>query len=189
MLSISLGPVALPVAPMLLLLAVWGASWLASRMASSGADKGHPTAAGNAVLDAALIGLLAARLGHLGLNADLYVATPWAALDVRDGGWHVPTGAVAGAAWLAWRGFRMPALRRPLAVASLAGMVFWIAASTAANLGQARGLPALGFTELNGAANVNLPRRTRPPGGRQSVGQLVWPLPAGDAGAGGGAAA
>jgi prolipoprotein diacylglyceryltransferase len=62
MLSISLGPVALPVAPVLLLLAVWGASWLASRMASSGVDKRHPSAAGNAVLNAALIGLLAARL-------------------------------------------------------------------------------------------------------------------------------
>ena len=130
-------------------------------MTSSGADKGHPTAAGNAVLNAALIGLLAARLAHLGLNADLYFATPWSALDVRDGGWHVPTGVVAGAAWLAWRGLRVPVLRRPLAVASLAGMVFWIAASAATSLGQARELPALVFTEPNGAANVNLAHAAR----------------------------
>jgi hypothetical protein len=40
MLSIFLGPVALP-APVLSLLAVWGASWLAERIASSGIDKGH----------------------------------------------------------------------------------------------------------------------------------------------------
>lgn len=156
MLSISLGPVALPMAPVLLLLAVWGASWLASRMALSGADKGNPTAAGSAVLNAALIGLLAARLAHLGLNADLYVAMPWSAFDVRDGGWHVPTGAIAGAAWLAWRGWRMPVLRRPLAVGGLAGVVFWIAASAATSLSQARELPSLVFTELNGAANVKL---------------------------------
>jgi thiol-disulfide isomerase/thioredoxin len=156
MLSISLGPVALPMAPVLLLLAVWGASWLASRMASSSADKGNPTAAGSAVLNAALIGLLAARLAHLGLNADLYVAMPWSAFDVRDGGWHVPTGAIAGAAWLAWRGWRMPVLRRPLAVGGLAGVVFWIAASAATSLSQARELPSLVFTELNGAANVKL---------------------------------
>jgi prolipoprotein diacylglyceryltransferase len=156
MLSISLGPVALPMAPVLLLLAVWGASWLASRMALSGADKGNPIAAGGAVLNAALIGLLAARLAHLGLNADLYVAMPWSAFDVRDGGWHVPTGAIAGAAWLAWRGWRMPVLRRPLAVGGLAGVVFWIAASAATSLSQARELPSLVFTELNGAANVKL---------------------------------
>jgi thiol-disulfide isomerase/thioredoxin len=161
MLSILLGPVALPVAPVLLLLAVWGASWLASRMALSGVDKGHPSAAGNAVLNAALIGLLAARLAHLGLNADLYLATPWSAFDVRDGGWHVPTGVVAGAVWLAWRGWRMQELRRPLAAGGLAGMLFWIAASAATSLGQARELPATVLTELNGALSVNLAQAAR----------------------------
>jgi len=35
-------------------------------------------------------------------------------------------------------------------------MVFWIAASAATSLGQARELPALVFTELNGTANVTL---------------------------------
>jgi thiol-disulfide isomerase/thioredoxin len=161
MLSISLGPVALPVAPVLLLLTAWVASWLASRMATNGADKVRPTAAGNAVLNATLIGLLAARLVHLGLNADLYVAAPWSALDVRDGGWHSPSGAIAGAAWLAWRGFRLPVLRRPLAAGGLAGMVLWFAASAATSLGQTGELPAVVLTELNGAANVNLAQVAR----------------------------
>lgn len=49
-LSISLGPTALPVAPVLLLLEVWSASWLDWRVASGGADKGHRTAAGHVVL-------------------------------------------------------------------------------------------------------------------------------------------
>lgn len=161
MLSIPLGPVALPVAPVLLFLAVWGASWLASRMVSTSADKDLAGAAGSAVLNAALLGLLAARLAHLGLNADLYVATPWAAFDVRDGGWHAPTGVVGGAAWLAWRGLRLPALRRPLAVGGLAGMVFWIAASAATGLGRAPGLPTLVFTELNSAAQLTLSQAAR----------------------------
>jgi thiol-disulfide isomerase/thioredoxin len=161
MLSISLGPVALPVAPVLLLLAVWGASWLASRVASGGADKGHPTAAGNAVFNAALIGLLAARLAHLVLHADLYAATPWSALDVRDGGWQVPTGVMAGAAWLAWQGWRSPALRRPLAVGGLSGMVFWVAASAATSLGQSKELPALVFRELDTATEVSLSHAAR----------------------------
>jgi thiol-disulfide isomerase/thioredoxin len=161
MLSISLGPVALPVAPVLLLLAVWGASWLASRVASGGADKGHRTAAGNAVFNAALIGLLAARLAHLVLHADLYATTPWSALDVRDGGWQMPTGVTAGVACLAWQGWRSPALRRALAVGGLSGMVFWIAASAATSLGQSRELPDLVFSELTTATEVSLSQAAR----------------------------
>ena len=161
MLSISLGPVALPVAPVQLLLAVSGASWLASRTASNGADKDRSSAAGSAVLNAALLGLLAARLAYLGLNADLYIAAPWSAFDVRDGGWHAPTGALAGAAWLAWRGLRRPVLRRPLAVGGLAGMVFWIAASAANGSGQAPALPTLVFTSLDSAASLNLAQAAR----------------------------
>jgi len=161
MLSISLGPIALPVAPVLLLLAVCGASWLASRVASGGDDTGHRTAAGNAVFNAALIGLLAARLAHLVLNADLYAATPWSALDVRDGGWQVPTGVLAATTWLTWQGWRLPALRRPLAVGGLSGMVFWIAASATTSLGQSKELPALVFSELDTATEVSLSQAAR----------------------------
>lgn len=161
MLSISLGPISLPVAPLILLVAVWGASWLASRMATDGADSGRSGTAGNAVLNAALLGLLAARLAYLGMNADLYVGAPWAAFDVRDGGWHAPTGVVIGAAWLAWRGWRMPVLRRPLAVGGLAGLAFWIGATVAAGSGRAPVLPALALTELNGAATVDLSQAAR----------------------------
>ena len=161
MLSVSLGPVALPVAPMLLLLAVWGATWLASRMASGSADSSHPGAAGNAVLHAALVGLLAARLAHLGLHADLYIATPWSAFDIRDGGWQLPSGVAAGVAWLAWRGWRMPLLRRPLAVAGLAGMMFWVTGLAITGLGQAREMPALVLAELDGAAKLSLSQAAR----------------------------
>lgn len=55
MLSIPLGPVALPVAPVLMLLAMRIASSLASRWAPGAGDKSH---AGQAVLNAALVGLL-----------------------------------------------------------------------------------------------------------------------------------
>ena len=161
MLSISLGPVALPMAPVMLLFAVGSASWLASRIASRISDKDEAAAAGSAVFNAAMLGLLAARLAHLMLNADLYIAAPWSAFDVRDGGWHAPTGAVAGASWLVWRGLRMPALRRPLAGGVLAGTVCWIAASVATGVGDAPALPALALTELNSGASVGLPQAAR----------------------------
>lgn len=175
MLSFSLGPVALPVAPVLLLLAVWGASWLASRVASGGADKGHPTAAGHVVFNAALIGILVARLAHLVPLADLYATTPWSALDARDGGLHLPTGAMAGAAWLAWRGWRSPALRRPLAVGGFSGVVFWIAATVAPSLGQTKELPTLVFSALDTAAEVSLSQAARGRAGLRRTG-LGGPL-------------
>jgi len=69
MLSISLGPIALPVAPLLLLLAVGIASWIATKLATrQHPDAEHPEdadAAGNAVIVAAGFGLLVARLAHL----------------------------------------------------------------------------------------------------------------------------
>ncbi|MDP1900648.1 MAG: TlpA disulfide reductase family protein [Rubrivivax sp.] len=156
MLSISLGPIALPLAPVLLLLAVWAASWLASRLASRAGDKGGAAAAGNAVIHAALLGLLAARLVHLALNADLYLDAPWFALDLRDGGWHALSGAITGAAWLAWRGLRAPALRRPLAGGVLAGTAIWSAAFLAAGLQGKPEMPALTLTDFASGAPVDL---------------------------------
>jgi thiol-disulfide isomerase/thioredoxin len=160
MLSISLGPIALPVPPVLLLLAVWVASWLASRLAArqarSADGKDLAAAAGNTIVIAAVLGLLAARLAHLGLDADLYLAAPWSAFDVRDGGWHAPTGAVAAAAWLIWRGLRAPLLRRPLAGATLAGTIVWQVATLATGARDTPPMPGLVLTELNGGALVDL---------------------------------
>ena len=157
MLSISLGPLALPVAPLLLLGAAWGASWLASRLA--GAQ--HAAAASNAVFNAALIGLLAARIAHLLLHADLYADTPLAAPDVRDGGWHAPTGALAGAAWLVWRGIRSQSLRRPLGIGVAAGALTWIVASAVLGLYDKPPLPALTVTELATGAPIDLTQAAR----------------------------
>lgn len=161
MMSFSLGPLALPVAPLLLLLAVWGASWLASRMAAKAGHRDLARAAGNAVFNAALLGLLAARLGHLVLNADAYLASPWSALDLRDGGWHAPAGAVVGAAWLAWCGLRTPALRRPLAGGVLVAAALWIAAAMVTGLGQMRAMPAVTLTELGSGRLLDLPQAAR----------------------------
>ena len=118
--SLSIGPLALPLAPVLLGVGLALASWLATRLAR----RSHPElaeAAGNLIFSATLVGLLAARLGHLLLNADLYLATPLDALDVRDGGWLMPAGVAAGLAWLAWGAWKTPGLRRALGVATLAG--------------------------------------------------------------------
>jgi len=160
MLSISLGPIALPVPPLLLLLAVWGASWIASALAARQGPDGNrvaaASAAGNAILVAAGLGLLAARLGHLALNADLYLASPGSALDLRDGGWHATTGMATGAAWLLWRGLRAAPLRPALAGAALAGLIFWLAAGLMIGSRDASPMPALALIELSSGAPTDL---------------------------------
>lgn len=157
MLSISLGPVALPLAPLLLLLAVGLASWFAGRLAGSA----HAVAAGNAVFGAGLAGVLAARLVHLALHLDLYTAAPLSALDIRDGGWQGSAGLLAGLAWLAWRGWRSPPLRRPLAGGLLAGVLLWTAGSLALQAPGHDTLPALELSGLDDPRPITLPQAAR----------------------------
>lgn len=159
--SLSLGPFALPLAPVLLLLAVWLASWLARRLARKDADKAQGELAERTVFHAALLGLLAARLAYLALHADAYLASPVSALDVRDGGWYAPAGLVAGGCWLAWRSMRWPMLRRPWLVSGTAGIALWWLASAASGSGTWQTMPAVQLAELEGARVVSLAEAAR----------------------------
>jgi hypothetical protein len=121
MLSISLGPVALPVLPLLVLATLWLAASLAARAARRGLDMPDvgsltslPAAAENAVWVAGLLGLAAARLAYVALHGSAYVAAPVSVLDIRDGGWWAPAGWLVGAAWLLRCSWRRPELRRAL---------------------------------------------------------------------------
>ena len=161
MLSLSLGPIALPLAPFLLLIAIWGSSWLASRLARQGADKVPGEQAGRTVTHAALLGLVAARLAYLVWHADAYLASPWAAFDLRDGGWNAPAGLVAGVAWLAWRGSVTPWLRRPLAVSGTAGVAFWWLATLASGLAGTHSLPPVQLVRIEDARVLSLTEAAR----------------------------
>ncbi|MDZ7858959.1 TlpA disulfide reductase family protein [Sphaerotilus sp.] len=123
MLSITLGPLALPLAPVALLLSIALSAWLASRLARrTGADAAQ---ADRSVMHAAGIGLLAARLVHIAGQADLYAAAPLSALDLRDGGWHLPSGLAAGLVVLLHALYRHPALRSALVAGASAGLLLW----------------------------------------------------------------
>lgn len=161
MLSISVGPFALPVAPLLLLAAIWIAYLIAVRTAVRRADANLAAVAGRAVFHAALIGLIVARSMHLAMQFDAYQPAPWSMLDLRDGGWNLPAGIAAGIGWLAWRCWRSTGLRRPLAIGSAAGIAFWLVATVTAQSGQARVMPALPLAELNGGAPVTLMQAAR----------------------------
>lgn len=148
MLSIPLGPIALPLRPVLL----FGSAWLASALAGWLARRGEGLSAGvdaatraqrasRGITQAVLIGLLAARLVHVLQNLSAYAAVPWAVIDLRDGGWHALAGYVLGLAWLAGRAWRAPDLHKPLAVGSAAGLLAFIGGQFAANAPIVEGLP------------------------------------------------
>lgn len=154
MLSIPLGPVALPLAPVLLGAAALLAAWLAGRSAGP-ALRG---AARDAVIAATLAGLAGARIAHVALNFEPYLASPWDAIDVRDGGWNLLAGACAGAAWLAWRGLRAAPMRRALALGAVVGVLAWLGARALLAPGAAQALPALEVTDLDSGAARELAR-------------------------------
>ena len=171
MLSVSMGPLAFPVAPLLLLGSACVGAWLANRLhaaAMRSQRAGPPTGAaapeapaprptpGDAMWTALLVGLAAARLAHLLVHAEAYRAAPLSMLDVRDGGWHAPTGFAAGLAWLAWKAYGLPDWRRPLALAVLAAGLLWSAATLMLGARGSASLPQLPLLTLAEARPVRL---------------------------------
>ena len=125
MYSLSLGPLALPVAPLLLIGGVWLGAWVVGRWARHCQGLPASERPGDELIHAAWWGLLCARLVHVGLHADLYLAQPLDMLDVRDGGWHAWSGWVAALAWLCWKGWRQPAWRQAISVGAATGALLW----------------------------------------------------------------
>ena len=132
MVSITLGPLAFPLPPLLVLgglvLALVLARFMAARGLAADARPEAASRAESAVWLAGLCGLASARAAHVLTNLDVYVDSPLAMLDFRDGGWMPWPGVAVGVAVLAWRGTRWPAGRRALAAGGTAGLLAWAAA-------------------------------------------------------------
>lgn len=126
MYSIALGPLALPVAPLLLIGSVWLGAWAAGRWARHRQATPSSERPGDELIHAAWWGLLWARLVHVALHADLYLAQPLAILDVRDGGWHAWSGWVAGLVWLLWQAWRHAAWRQAMTVGTIVVATLWV---------------------------------------------------------------
>lgn len=122
MMTISIGPLALPVAPLLAFLALMLTTWAVRRF-SPQEDR---EAADAAVWWAAAVGLLAARVVHVVLHWSDYAPQPGDMLDIRDGGFVSLAGVAAGLGFLVWRlRGREVASRRPVVVTALVGVSLW----------------------------------------------------------------
>ncbi len=99
--------------------------------AAVGAAVAHRSPAGTkpkmlpVIIDIALIGLVAARLGFVIEWLPLYLAHPWTILRIDDGGFAVWPGVAGAAVFAVWRERRTPSLRWPLGAAMLAGWLSW----------------------------------------------------------------
>lgn len=145
--TLQLGPLALPLAPLLfgaaILVALAVGRWLGRR---AGVD------AEAVLLRMLLIGAVAARLGFVWEWRAPYLRDPLAILDLRDGGWAPVAGFAAAYLYALARMTRRSQLRRPLIGATLTALVLGAAVQLALPAATAPGvpLPALSLSSLDG---------------------------------------
>ena len=151
MLSLQIGPLALPTGLVLLFLSLcvaYGVAWWLRRY------RQLPDA-GPLVSDLLIAGLLAARLAFVLRWHEQYFAAHWSILNIRDGGFLAPAGIAAALAIAAWRCRRpaMAAMRRPLAISVASGALAWGVLSAGMGLAYDKptALPAVALQTLAGA--------------------------------------
>lgn len=146
---IPIGPLAIPLNALLILIAVCLALWVAARDAKRAGVKAEAQ-----VWLVLALGLMAARLGFVLSYTDAYLAEPMSLLDVRDGGWNPWWGLAAIWASTLLLAYRRPPQARPvlkgMSVFSLG--VLLVVALAALPTEANRPLPALPVTALNGEA-------------------------------------
>ncbi len=157
--AITLGPLLLPITPLLALAAWLLAVFIAARLRRGGAADAEP-----ALFALLLLGLLAARAGFVLAHWGVFRAAPWTMLDIRDRGFLLSAGmaiVVPAAALLLWR---RPALRRPLLASTAAGLLAFVLASgfAIALTPQRLPLPDLRLQTLAGPAQALAIERGRP---------------------------
>ncbi|MGM0450598.1 MAG: prolipoprotein diacylglyceryl transferase family protein [Pseudomonadota bacterium] len=118
--SIAVGPLSLPIAQVLMIVAFAVALF-------AGAVAGHreQVSAGGPLTDILLWSLVCARLGFVVLYFDHYRADLWGMIDIRDGGFHLVSGLIGGAVATAWQLWRHPRVRHALGIAVTIGVLVW----------------------------------------------------------------
>jgi thiol-disulfide isomerase/thioredoxin len=123
MLSLNIGPLALGIPHLLILIALAASIgtglWVARR---TGGDNPE-----SMLFTAFISGLVVARLGFVLQYAGQYRNEPWQIIDIRDGGFSLWPGLLAGMLVAVVNGLRRAPLRRPLAAGVLAGLLVWAA--------------------------------------------------------------
>lgn len=159
--SLAIGPIGLSVERWLLILAVVLALLAGALMGAR-----RRVTVSDSLTTALLIGVVGARLLFVAQYHQRYDGL-LAMLDIRDGGFAPLGGVIAAALYLAWRLWRSPRQRGPLAGAVLVGVISW--GLTAGSLmlidHQTSTLPEVPMATLDGApvSLTGLAERTSQP--------------------------
>jgi len=140
-----------PIAAVIVVVAIFFA-WLTARFVAIRVLDPSAKRAGALVFDAAIIGLIAARIGYIALWWPEYVASPWSMLAIGDGGFAWWAGLPMAVLFVGWRTRTQAALRRPALVGIAVGMLVWAGGSAVPELLRkgAPPLPDLALTRLDG---------------------------------------
>lgn len=148
MLTVNLGPLAVPVSQLLLMVALLAAlavGHLVGRRQQTGGI-------GHSLSDMLLVGLLVARIAFVVTWFDTYRHAPWSMLDIRDGGFTPWAGVAAALLVAIWQGWRRASLRKPLMLGLAAGALVWGAMFGALRMMEEKkpALPTVQLTTLAG---------------------------------------
>ncbi|WP_342780073.1 prolipoprotein diacylglyceryl transferase family protein [Pistricoccus aurantiacus] len=144
--SVALGPVAISLGRLLIL-----AAFLVALLVGALLGRRQRTSIGDTLFATLLVAIIGARLAFLARYWDSYTG-PFEMLDIRDGGFDILGGLIAGLAYAAWRFYRVPAQRRALIGALVSGLLIWgvTAGSLMIMVDQSRPLPAIALETLDG---------------------------------------
>lgn len=151
MLSLSLGPLVLPMM-MLPVLATIGVYYLVGWWLHRYRAMADVTPMLSGLL---LAGALSSRIGFVLRWHQQYLADPWSIINIRDGGFMAPDMIVGVLLYAAWcgRGAARQVLRKPLGISVLAGLLAWGAGNLALAVARPApaALPAAVLRTLDGA--------------------------------------
>jgi thiol-disulfide isomerase/thioredoxin len=141
---VNIGPLAIPVAP-LILLASFLLAVAAGRILSLGA-----AVADTPLFNSLLAGLIVSRLAFVAEYLPAFRSDWIKIFDIRDLGFDLLPGVVVGVLVLLWTIVRRAHVRRPLIAAALVGFLCWGAATAAVKvLGQEAVLPRLALVDVS----------------------------------------
>ncbi|MCU1753007.1 TlpA disulfide reductase family protein [Pseudomonas sp. 6D_7.1_Bac1] len=129
MLTFTLGTFAIALNHLLLISALALATFVGWRVAKRGGENPE-----SVLFSLFLLGLLAARIGFVLAYWTHYRDDPWQIIDLRDGGFLAWPGVIALLLATLLRGWRRPALRKPLGLGVGSGLLFWLLASMSLSL-------------------------------------------------------
>ncbi len=129
MLTFTLGTFAIALNRLLLISALALATFVGWRVAKRGGENPE-----SALFSLFLMGMLAARIAFVALYWSHYRNDPWQIIDLRDGGFLAWPGVIVLLLAALYRGWRRPALRRPLGFGVVSGVAFWLLATLSLNI-------------------------------------------------------